>query len=33
MANIIAEVRANTRGSIYEEVEKVYTATLKKDTV
>lgn len=33
MANIIAEVRANTQGSIYEEVEKVYTATLKKDTV
>ena len=33
MANIIAEVRANTQGSIHWEVEKVYTATLKKDTI
>ena len=32
MANIIAEVRANTQGSIHGEVEKVYTATLK-DTI
>ena len=33
MANVVAEVRANTQGVIHEEVEKIYKATLKKDTV
>ena len=33
MANSVAEVRANTQGVIHEEVEKIYKATLKKDTV
>jgi len=32
MANV-AEVRANTQGVIHEEVEKIYKAILKQDTV
>ena len=32
MASIIGEVREKTTGKIIEEVEKVYTTTLKKET-